>query len=481
MRWLREEEVRIPRNEKNRDDSAIVWCLPTQAAIIAMLRNPVYAGAYAFGKSKRQTVLEQGRKRIIVRSCYDPDKWEILIRENHPGYISWEQYERNLRMLEQNVNMKGAMRAGGIRGGASVFAGILRCGECGRKVLVNYSGLQAKSIRYSCNTNCRNDDGKRCLTFSANSLERELTQQILEVVEPFGVEAALQAVEKFNSESQTLREQRELALEQARYESHRAWQQYNAIDPANRLVASELERRWNAALEVVARMEEELDKTTEELPVSAEEKAELLELGENLQMVWDDSETPAELKKRIARILVKEVVLYADATTVKAIVHWQGGVHTELKVPRLTYRDSSSPTDLSTLEIIRASARQMPDRHIASLLNRLQLRTAKGLTWNEARVRAIRHGYEVAPYRDGERAERGELNVLEAAKELDVERYVVAELIKAGHLPATQVCKYAPWAIKRCDIESAEVQNALRQRRQSPCVENRNQLSLEFQ
>lgn len=482
VRWLREEQVRIPRNEKNRDDSAIVWCLPTQAAITGMLRNPVYAGAYVFGRTKHQTVLEQGRKRILKRACSEPDKWEILIRDNHPGYISWEQYQRNVEMLRQNVNMKGMMCAGGIRGGASVFAGILRCGECGRKVLVNYSGTRAQSIRYSCNTNCRNDDGRRCLSFSANALEGELTRQVIEVVEPHGVEAALQTIEKLNSESLTLREQRELALEQARYESHRAWQQYNAIDPVNRLVASELERRWNATLEAVAKLEEELGQTAEEEPVTTEERAELLELGENLKAVWDDPETPAELRKRIVRILVKEVVLYADAATVKAIVHWQGGVHTEVKIPRRTSRDNGVSTESATLEIIRASARQMPDRLIASLLNRLQLKTARGLSWNEARVRAIRHGHEIPPHQEGERQERGELNVLEAAKEFNVERYVIAELIKTGLLPATQVCKYAPWVIRRCDIQSTDVQRAIEQRRlKRPCVENQNQLSLEFQ
>ena len=182
------------------------------------------------------------------------------------SYISWEQYERNVVMLRQNVNMKGYMKAGGIRGGASVFAGILRCGQCGRKVLVHYSGLQSRSIRYSCSTNCRNDDGRRCLSFSANALERTLLGQLLETVSPLGVEAALQAAEILAVEGHTLREQRELELTQARYESERARQQYNAVDPLNRLVASELERRWNEALLKVASLEEELQAIVVEDP-----------------------------------------------------------------------------------------------------------------------------------------------------------------------------------------------------------------------
>ena len=215
VRWLREEQVKIPRKQRSTDDSPVCWCLPTQAALTSMLKNPVYAGAYAFGRSKRRTVLEHGRKRVVISDCSDPGEWEILIRDHHPGYISWEQYERNVVMLRQNVNMKGYMKAGGIRGGASVFAGILRCGQCGRKVLVHYSGLQSRSIRYSCSTNCRNDDGRRCLSFSANALERTLLGQLLETVSPLGVEAALQAAEILAVEGHTLREQRELELTQA--------------------------------------------------------------------------------------------------------------------------------------------------------------------------------------------------------------------------------------------------------------------------
>lgn len=482
VRWMREEGVKIPRKERNTDNSGICWSLPTQSAVSYMLKHPVYAGAYTFGRSKRRTVLEQGRKRVIIKNCSDPKEWEILIKDKHPGYISWEEYERNVQMLRQNVNMKGAWTPGGIRGGASVFAGILRCGECGRKMLVNYSGSHCRSIRYSCSTNCRNDDGKRCLSFSANKLEGVLTQQLLETVSPLGVKAALEAIELLNAEGCALREQHELALVQARYESERAWQQYNTADPLNRLVADELERRWNEALEAAARLEEELESLEPHAPVSDEERGKLLALGEELGVVWDDPATSSELKKRIARLLVKEIVLFDEASTIKAIVHWQGGEHTEIKVPRLTYRDSSSPTDASTVEIIRALARQTPDKFITGVLNRLKIRTAKGLTWNEARVRAIRCGYNIAVYQEGEREERGELNMVEAAKELGVDRGVIVRLIKGGYLPAWQVCKHAPWVIKRDDLYSTAVQNALKQRRfYVPCAEDQKQISLEFQ
>lgn len=481
VRWLRQEGVKIPRKESGGDDRPIVWCLPTQSAILSLLRNPVYAGAYAYGRSKSRTVLAGGRKRVVMQHFSDPQQWAILIREHHPGYLSWEQYERNTAMLNQNVNMKGSMRAGGVRGGASVFAGILRCGACGRKVLVCYSGLQARSIRYSCSTNSRHDDGKRCLAFSANTLERALTDQVLETVSPWGVEAALEAAKLLASQSSTVREQRELELTQARYESERARQQYDVVDPLNRLVAGELERRWNQALHRVTELEEALRAVVVEPGLSAEERAGLMVLGSDLAGVWKDPETSGELKKRIARMLVKEVVVFDEQRRIRAVVHWQGGAHTEVKVARLSMRDSGRPTAVDTVEIIRGLARQLSDRFITQVLNRLKIPTAKGHTWNEARVRAIRHGYDIAVYQEGEREGRGELNMLEAARELNVDRGVVRTLIEAGHLPASQVCPQAPWVIRREDLMSASVQRAVRQRRSHrPCAKNQNQLSLQI-
>jgi hypothetical protein len=180
-------------------------------------------------------------------------------------------------------------------------------------------------------------------------------------------------------------------------------------------------------------------------------------------------------------MLVKEVVVFDEQRRIRAVVHWQGGAHTEVKVARLSVRDSGRPTAVDTVEIIRGLARQLSDRFISQVLNRLKIPTAKGHTWNEARVRAIRHGYDIAVYQEGEREARGELNMLEAARELNVDRGVIRALIEDGHLPASQVCLHAPWVIRQEDLMSASVRRALRQRRSHrPCAKNRNQLSLQI-
>ena len=246
-------------------------------------------------------------------------------------------------------------------------------------------------------------------------------------------------------------------------------------------MAGELERRWNQALQRVTELEEALRAVVVEPGLSAEEREELTALGSDLAGVWKDPETSGELKKRIARLLVKEVVVFDEQRRIRAVVHWQGGAHTEVKVARLSMRGSGRPTAVDTVEIIRGLARQLSDRFITQVLNRLKIPTAKGHTWNEARVRAIRHGYDIAVYQEGEREGRGELNMLEAARELNVDRGVIRALIEAGRLPASQVCPQAPWVIRREDLLSASVQHAVRQRRSHrPCANNQNQLSLQI-
>ena len=243
----------------------------------------------------------------------------------------------------------------------------------------------------------------------------------------------------------------------------------------------ELERRWNQALQTVAELEEAFGAVVVEPGLSAEERERLLAIGAELACVWKDPASSGELKKRIARMLVKEVVVFDEKHRIRAVVHWQGGAHTEVKVARLSARDSGRPTAVDMVEIVRGLARQLSDRFLTQVLNRPKVPTAKGHTWNEARVRAIRHGYEIAVYQEGEREGRGELNMLEAARELKVDRGVIRAMIEGGRLPASQVCRFAPWMIRREDLQSPSVQRELEQgRSHCPCAKNQNQLSLEI-
>ena len=213
------------------------------------------------------------------------DEWEVLIRDHHEGYISWEEYERNQKTIAGNANMKGAMVPGSVRNDGGVLVGLLRCGHCGRKLKVQHNGLRVVA-RYVCNDADVNHATKRkCIAFGNMRVDAAVSAEVLRVISPLALEAAFQMIaDRERAGAERLR-QRELALEQARYEAARARRQYDAVDPDNRLVAGELERRWNECLAAVARIEDEIRNGRADQPValSDDERAALLALAEDLR------------------------------------------------------------------------------------------------------------------------------------------------------------------------------------------------------
>jgi len=270
-----------------------------------------------------------------------------------------------------------------------------------------------------------------------------------------------------------------LALEQARYESNRAQRQYHAVDPENRIVAAELERLWNERLLVVRELETKLQKVdTQRLPpLSEEERVQLLTLGSDLERAWNHPAATAETRKRILRTVITEIVARLEGDEVHLVLHWQGGDHSELRVPKPRNGEHRWTLDAATTDIIRELARLMPDMSIAALLNRAGKRTGRDNTWTEPRVRAFRNDHGIAVYREGERAERGELNLLEAAATLGTCHMTVLRLIRKGTLEARQACKGAPWVIKASALAALDRSMIGRHR---ALTSNPDQKSLEF-
>jgi hypothetical protein len=439
----------------------------------------VYAGAYAYGRRKKRIVLEQGKKRIRQELRRDSGSWDILLENHHEGYISWEQYQRNQMIIKNNAQMMGEMVAGAAKSGSSLLTGILRCGHCGRKMMVSYGGTDGRYVRYNCNKNTTNIDGERCISFTAQRVEQVISDAVLESLSPLGMEAAVAAAQELAAKSYELIEHHELNLQQARYECDRIRRQYEAIEPENRLVARTLETRWNSALERVAELERVLNEAASQpQPVTAEDREALLALGHNLPRVWYNDKTSAELKKRIVRTVLKEIIVSLEERRIRLVLHWEGGDHTELHVPRLSSRESHCHTDIDTVKAVESLARLMPDKRIAQVLNRLGKRTAQNLRWNRARVTSLRSHHKIAVYQEGEELLRGEINLASAAKELSVHPRIVRQLIDQGLLPATQPCFGAPWVIKKMDVQSEEVRKLMANlpRRVQPLAKNQEPL-----
>ena len=256
--WLRQEAISLPCADYGPQGRSVLWRLPSYNSVLHILSNPVYAGAYAFGRTETRVRIEDGRKRIVRGFRRDREQWQVLIIEHHQGYIDWETYEHNQRVIADNANMKGEMVRGALRRGEALLAGLLRCGHCGRKLHVAYSGAHGNTSRYHCRGAAINHGASKCISFGSLRIDQAVGAEVLRLLKPMGIEAALAAIEERAAEDDAKRRQLELAVEQARFEASRARRQYDTVEPENRLVAAELERRWNERLGELARIEEQL-------------------------------------------------------------------------------------------------------------------------------------------------------------------------------------------------------------------------------
>ena len=478
--WLRQEQVLLPSVETAEDGRRIVWKLPVYNTVHGLLTNPVYGGAYAFGRTASRVTVENGRKRISRGHRRDREEWDVLIVDHHEGYIPWAEFERNQRLIADNANCRGLMVRGAVRRGDALLAGLLRCGHCGRRLHVSYSGTDGYCVRYNCRGAHINHGTRPCIAFGGLRVDAAVSTEVLRLLGPLGVEAALEAIAMREGENAETRRQAELALTQARYEADLARRQYDAVDPANRLVAAELERRWNDRLAEVQRQEERLATMTASRPdtLSSEEKDRLMALGADLETAWSNPGATAETRKRILRAVLEEIVATLTEERIELVIHWRGGDHTRLAVPRNKTGQHRWSSDADVRDLIRALARQQVDGAIAATLNRLGKRTGRGNPWTEARVRSFRSQHRVPAHRPGEMAERGELTLEEAARRLGVSKMTVLRLISAGTITATQVCKGAPWAVPEAQITALDGANPHAGR---PRTYDQNQKVMDFQ
>jgi excisionase family DNA binding protein len=481
--WLRHERITLPAVTYTlQDGRSIIWKLPVYNTVHHILTNPIYAGAYAFGRTGSRVTLEAGRKRIVRGVRKGRPEWEVLLLDHHEGYLSWAEYERNQRLIADNANGKGLMVRGAVRRGETLLAGMLRCGHCGRKLHVAYSGTNGDVGRYHCRGAMLNHGTDPCISFGSLRVDQSVGAEIIRLLQPLGVEAAVKAIEVRQIQADEKRRQIALALEQARFEVGRARRQYDAVDPDNRLVAAELERRWNDALCTARDLERELDALTRCQPTALtdDERQGLMHMGADLEAAWHHPSATTATRKRIVRAVLHEIVARVEADRIHLVLHWQGGDHTELRVKKNRTGQHRWSTDAQTEALIRVLARMMPDKAIAALLNRAGKRTGRQSGWTQARVCTFRNRHGIAVYRHGERAERGEVTLQEAAARLEVSPMSVLRLIRAGTLPAEQLCKGVPWVIKRTDVEKPEVARAASAKRKRPPPYNPDQKILAF-
>jgi len=482
--WFRQERVCLPVVQYGPDGPTKQWRLPVYNTILKILQNPTYAGVYAYGRTKTRVRAVEGRA-VKSRGYRIPrEEWEVFIPNHHEGYITLAAYERNQAQIRENAAMKGSFSRGPARSGKSLLAGLLRCRRCGRKLHVTYSGKRGSVVRYSCRGAAINHGTAKCLSFGGLALDRAVEQEVLKAIKPEAIKATLARQEKLYFSETEHRRAMELALTQAEYEAERIFRQYNATEPENRLVAAELERRWNQALEEVERLKAELKKAPKHYP-DPEQFTYLLALAEDFPRVWHDPGTDMAMKKRIVRTLIEEVLVDVDEeqALIDVVIHWAGGCHTTLQVKKNRTGQHQYSTSRDVVELVRDLAHVASDREIARILNRLHLRTGKDNTWTEARVRSLRNYQGIPAYSPAEQARAGWLNMAQAAEYLGVSPMSVRRLLCTGVIQGKQIVAYAPWIIRREDLETEQVKSAvsaIKAGRRFPLPEDPRQAKLDF-
>ena len=476
--WLREEGIAMPTAcHSTAEGRSIVWRLPLYNTVHNILTNPVYAGAYAFGRTMSKVSVEEGRKRVRRGVRRPLAEWDVLLKDQHEGYISWAEFERNQQVIANNATGKGsAIARGAARHGELLLAGLLRCGHCGRKMYVAYGG---KAGRYHCEGALVNHGTKRCISFGGLRADHAVGTEVLRVLKPLGIDAAVKALDAQAGETSAAKRQLELALQRARFEAAHARRQYDAVDPTNRLVAGELERRWNEALQVVHGIESDIAaiEARKPVPLGEVERQQLMQLGSDLALAWSHPAATSVTRKRIVRAALSEIVVRVEAEHIEMILHWHGGDHTELKLQKNGAGKHRWTIPEDTLSLVRELARLMPDRQIARLLNRAGKPTGRGNGWTQARVCSFRSHHGIAVHRESEWAERGEITLEAVAQTIGVSVMTALRMVRLGIIKGRQVCRGAPWVFKAEDVAAYRAQNASRR----PLTANPAQQGFDFQ
>lgn len=457
--WFAEEKVCLPAFPRDPGERKMIWKLPVYSNIRAILTNPLYAGAYAFGKTETRTHIVNGRARKTVGHPKPRREWAVLIQDHHLGYISWQEYERNQAMMAANKHMQSGVEPKAGRGGRALLAGLLRCRRCGRMLQVSYIGTRGAVIHYQCNGAHKQRGEERCIAFGGLRVDAAVANEVLNAVGGNAIEAALEAAAQMQQQRQELRRSITLEVEQARYEARLAARRYEAVDPDQRLVAAELEVRWNAALQKTQELENKLSEFDDEIQSRpAPNREVLLSLAQDLSTIWNSPSTDMRLKQRLVRILMDEIVVDVDqqSSEVVLVLHWAGGRHSELRVKKNGIGQHRRCTNLDAIGVIRQMAERFSDEQIAATLNRLRLRTGAGNTWNEARVRSARQ-YHQLPTFDPNHPRTDSVTLREAAQRLNVGLTIVRRMITEKILPATQVVACAPWQIPVEALDSEAV------------------------
>ena len=429
-------------------DGQLIWGRLSHTRVLAVLKNPAYAGAYVHGRYRY--VREIGpdgsiRSRMIQMPM---PSWQVLIRDHHPGYIDWPTFLENQTMLERNqTNGEETLLSGPAREGLALLQGLLLCGTCGRRLSVRYKGNGGIYPMYECSRLKREGLARRsCMHLRCDLADDPVASRVLEVLRPAQIQIALKAQAAVENQGQAIDRQWQMRMERAEYEAQLAQRRYEEVDPANRLVAASLERRWNEALVHVEQIKEEYAQrqSAENAILTQEQKERIRQLARDLPRLWKAPTTRAQDRKRILRLMIQDITVEKLSDPKQVVLHlrWQGGACEDIpiRLPPRSCDQRRHPPDV--VDEVRRLAVTLPDADIAATLNRQGKRSALGKPFSESMIKWIRyrHGIPAAQLKHP-----GEWTVKQTAEKFGVSPNVVYYWITRGVISGRKINQGSPW------------------------------------
>ncbi len=461
--YLAEQGIRLPHRRVN--DDSVSWRPAIFSAVHGILTTPSYAGVYGYGQSRLERRLDEAA-RIQKRVVRVPmNEWAVLIPEHHEGYISFEQFQANQQRLRANWRAPRGEAGGAVREGPALLQGLLRCGRCGRKMQITYTGAGGNVSRYACLQARRLQAAEReCQGLGGLRLEAHIVDAFLAALAPASLDATLVALQETEQAWQRECRQRELLVERARYEAERAERQFSRVEPENRLVARSLERAWEERLRQLGQCQDDLSRfrASRPTPLSEDDVQWLRRAGADLKAVWNAPTTTNRDRKHLLRCLISEVVVFVDRErrVADVTIRWVGGASTRLTSPLNRSGKHRYVTSEEVLTLVRQLAPHYTNEQIAFMLNSKRLQTATGKSFNTVRVAWLRSHFGLPSADPSTLPDSNDttwMSVSDAAQVLGVSGDTIRRWAREGSLEARQVMPQAPWRIHVTDAVRARM------------------------
>jgi DNA invertase Pin-like site-specific DNA recombinase len=463
LKYLVKHKIQMPyREHSGLQKGDLVWRRPNRITLGNMLHNPIYAGAYVYGRRPTDSRKKKPGRPSTGRVTTKMSEWQVLIKDKLPAYISWEQYERNQRQLQAN-SIQGI---GVPRQGPSLLSGLIICGRCGLRMTTQYSD-NGNQLRYACNKQAASYAEPNCQSLKGGQLDSLIVEKVLEAIKPSALEVSLRLAEDVEKERKDLLTHWGRNLERARYEVERAYRQYNSAEPENRLVARTLEKKWEEALSAEEKLKQEYTQfiSQQTAVLSSDERDAIRQLASDIPALWESPTTTIQERQEIIRLLIERIIVTVVDNTEKVCIeiHWWGGHKTEAQITRpianikhLSYYKEI----LNRIELLQEDNKSLKD--IAVILNEEGWKTAKQkgfftaetvcsfLASNGKKSRIKPRSYQVTRLEN-------EWTVQELSKQVNIPKPTLFSWIKKGNLKARKATEASHGGIWLITADAEEI------------------------